>query len=243
MKTRNHLSTSPLRQGDNKALSTCWTMVREAADGVPDSRDIFAWRYEPIVRAYLGARWRCSHHTEDLDDAIQEVFLECFREGGALDKVSGTEAGRFRTFLFAVTRNVARRVEERRARNRAKIGPQDPQDLDVPGADESLGALFDRSWAVSLVQQARDLLESRARESGDRAVKRARLLRMRFNEGKPIRQIAKEWEVEASYLHHEYATARNEFARALRDVVAFHQPDSLNDVDEECARIKRLLRS
>jgi len=221
--------------------ATCWTMVAAAAAGEPSSREAFAWRYESVVRAYLGARWKRSVHAADIDDAVQEVFLECFREGGALGRASSDAPGRFRTFLFAVVRNVARRVEERAARTRAKVGEQDPRALDVASDEDPLSRVFDRTWARQLVQQARDLLESRAKESGERAVRRADLLRLRFNEGKPIRQIAREWGAEAAHLHHEYASARAEFARALRDVVAFHQPGAHQEVDDECARIRSLL--
>lgn len=40
--------------------STRWTLIRDAAEGVPAARDEFARRYESVIRAYLGARWRGS---------------------------------------------------------------------------------------------------------------------------------------------------------------------------------------
>jgi hypothetical protein len=85
-------------------------------------------------------------------------------------------------------------------------------------------------------------METRARECGERASRRALLLKLRFNENRPIREIAREWKVDAAYLHHEFATARREFARALRDIVSFHQPEAPEEVGEECARIRQLLR-
>ena len=33
--------------------TTCWTVIRGAAAGDRDDRDLFARRYEPVVRAYL----------------------------------------------------------------------------------------------------------------------------------------------------------------------------------------------
>jgi len=65
--------------------STCWTVIRAAAAGSPTDREELARRYLGAVRAYLSARWRGSALGDDLDDATQEVFVECFRQGGALE--------------------------------------------------------------------------------------------------------------------------------------------------------------
>jgi hypothetical protein len=46
--------------------------------------------------------------------------------------------------------------------------------------------------------------------SGDRAVRCVELLRLRFQEGLPIRDIATRWNEDAAKLHHEFATARDE---------------------------------
>jgi len=59
--------------------STCWTVIRAAAAGSPAERAELARRYLGVVRAYLAARWRGSDLRADLDDAVQEVFVECFR--------------------------------------------------------------------------------------------------------------------------------------------------------------------
>jgi hypothetical protein len=65
--------------------STCWTVIRAAAAGSPADRDELARRYLGVVRDYLAARWRGSALRPDLDDAVKEVFVERFREGGALE--------------------------------------------------------------------------------------------------------------------------------------------------------------
>jgi RNA polymerase sigma-70 factor (ECF subfamily) len=62
--------------------STCWTVIRAAAAGSPQGREELAHRYLAVVRAYRAARWRGSPLRPDLDDAVQEVFVECFRQGG-----------------------------------------------------------------------------------------------------------------------------------------------------------------
>jgi hypothetical protein len=63
--------------------STCWTVIRAAAAGSADDREELARRYLGVVRTYLAARWRGSALRPDLDDAVQEVFVACFKEGGA----------------------------------------------------------------------------------------------------------------------------------------------------------------
>jgi hypothetical protein len=61
---------------------TCWTVIRGAAVGDSRARDDFARRYEPVVRADLAACWRASDRIQALDDAVQEVFIECFAARG-----------------------------------------------------------------------------------------------------------------------------------------------------------------
>ena len=48
------------------ADETCWSIVIGAARGDIDHRREFARTYLPIVRAYLGARWRGSGYAHAL---------------------------------------------------------------------------------------------------------------------------------------------------------------------------------
>ena len=93
-----------------RATSTCWTMIRGASAGRSDDRTHFVGTYTPVIRSYLLARWRGSPLLQDVDDAVQEVFLACFREGGAIEQADDGFPGGFRPFLYAVVRNVARHV-------------------------------------------------------------------------------------------------------------------------------------
>ena len=38
--------------------NTCWSPIRDAARGIDRATQEFALEYEPVLRAYLGARWR-----------------------------------------------------------------------------------------------------------------------------------------------------------------------------------------
>jgi RNA polymerase sigma-70 factor (ECF subfamily) len=214
--------------------STCWTVIRAAAAGSPADREELARRYLGVVRAYLAARWHRSALHQDLDDAVQEVFVECFREGGVLEAAGAGRVPNFRAFLYGVVRNVARRFESRPPR---ATGPLP----DVQAEEESLSRLFERTWAQAIMAEAARLQRRRAAERGDEAVQRVDLLRLRFEDNLPIRTIAERWGVPAARLHHAYALARQEFKAALLEVVAFHHPGSAAEVEQEAEALLRSL--
>lgn len=212
--------------------TTCWTVIRGAAEGRLADREEFSRRYERIIRAYLAARWQ-GPLLGEIDDAVQEVFVDCFREGGALGRADPARPGGFRAFLFGVVRHVAQRVERARAR------AADPLDgcEDASSDGRSPSQEFDRAWAQSLVRQAAQLQAARARATGPEACRRVELLRLRFGEDLPIREIAARWNDDPARLHHEYAKARHEFRAALKDVVAEHVAGTPAEIDKEAERL------
>ena len=219
------------------ADSTCWTLVEAAAAGRREERDEIARRYRGPLEAYFRTRWAGTRYIQEVDDGVQELFLECFREGGFLQRAVKGRAGGFRAFLYGAVRNVALRIERRGGRLRERHS-QGEHDLDAVAVDEaSLSRAFDRAWALALLGEAvrRHTEESRIR--GEAAARRVELLRLRFQENLPIREIATLWGVEASLLHHEYARAREEFKEALLAVVAFQCPGSASEGERECAEL------
>jgi RNA polymerase sigma-70 factor (ECF subfamily) len=219
--------------------STCWTLIQAAAAGSRGDREEFARSYGPVVRAYLAARWRASACLRELDDAVQEVFVECFKQNGVLARADRERPGGFRPFLYGVIRHVALRVETGRVR---ECQPPTNAPLDqVADSDAALSDVFDRAWARGLVRQAAERQAETARQAGEAVVKRVELLRLRFHEGLPIRDIARRWGVEPATLHHEYAKARQEFKAALLEVVAFHHPGTAEEVERQCAGLLTLL--
>ena len=54
--------------------------------------------------------------SEFVDDATQEVFVECFKQGGVLDQADPTRLKSFHAFLLGVVRNVCRRYETRKVK-------------------------------------------------------------------------------------------------------------------------------
>ena len=222
---------------------TCWTLIRGAARGEARAREDFGRRYDPVVRAYLAARWRGGPLAGHVEDAAQEVFLRCFQEGGPLARADADRPGGFQAYLLGVCRNVARGLESRRAGSAARAPSAVPELDELPGREERLTVVFDRAFAEQLMREARGLLATRVETAGAEAARRFELLRLRFEEGLPIRAIATAWEVDAAHLHHEYARARREFHRALLDVVAFHHPGRTPaEVEAGAARLVESLR-
>jgi RNA polymerase sigma-70 factor (ECF subfamily) len=215
---------------------TSWTLIHAAASGDEEARAEFVRRYLPAVRAYLFARWQGGSTRAEVDDAVQEVVLECLRDGGALDTAGAGRVEEFRAFLLGVVRNVALRAE----RKRGRIGAREehaPTAFEPPADEATLSTIFDRAWARTLMRAAGELQVSRARSGDEDARRRLELLKLRFEEGLPIRRIAELWGKDPAWVHHEYARARRDFLDALREVVASHHPGSPDAV----ARITREL--
>lgn len=216
-------------------------MVRDAVAGDEEARSAFADCYFAVVRAYLGARWRTGPIRERIDDAVQDVFLECFRDSGALQRLDETRSSGFRTFLYGIVRNVARRHEERLGHAR-EINP--PSEFEPPPPSEPVDTVsraFDRAWAQGILDRAAARHRSRARLDGEAGQRRVDLLHLRFGEGRPVREIAKMWGADATVLHEQLRKARKEFKLALREEVRFHLPGAGDAVDQECLRLLSLL--
>jgi len=215
--------------------STCWSVIRAAAAGSPADREELARRYLGVVRAYLAARWRGLAVSGELGDAVQEVFVECFRRGGALEAVGAGRVPSFRAFLYGVVRNVARRFET------PSVHPAGPLPDEIDANEASQSRLFDRTWAQAIMAEAARLQRERAADRDPEAVRRVELLRLRFEENLPIRAIAERWGVDSAAVHHAYALARKEFRAALLEVVAFHSPGGPEALEQEAAGLLKAL--
>ena len=219
---------------------TCWTILHAASAGDAAARSVFSRRYESTVREYLCTRWARGPLRAEVDDATQDVFVECLKPGGALERTD-RDQGEFRGLLFAVVRNVARRFEER-AVEKGRVRPEDSAWMERIASDEpGQATLFDRSWARSILRQAKARHLELAREEGEGARRRFELLERRFGDEQAIRDIAAHWGVDAREVHNAYRKARAEFYRCLREVVAFHAPAGA-DLDAECENVLAALR-
>lgn len=192
--------------------STSWELVFRARDGNPAQRAAFVARYGPLVHRWLTRRWNGSRLEAYVDDAVQDVFFECFRDSGALERVAEGTRGTLRRYLLGVVRNVAARHE----RALALGAPNMPSSFDqLPAPLSSAVEPLDREYANELLREAAAELARRGARLGEAALRRIEMLRLRFHEGLPLREIAPRLGVTSDYVHHQFAKARAEFRDAL----------------------------
>jgi RNA polymerase sigma-70 factor (ECF subfamily) len=218
-------------------------VLRDAAKGDPSARAAFAELYAWPIRAYLRQRWSGPVLGAEIEDALQDVFVECYKQGGVLERAD-PEQGEFRALLYGVVRNVARRYEEREA----KLGDRRPEESihldELPDQAASLSRCFDRAWASALLHEALRRHESAVGVGDEQAARRFAILRLRHDRGMAVREIAAELgETDVDSVHRDYRRARREFAGHLRAVVAAHTGARGNDIDEQCRRLTALLGS
>lgn len=217
-----------------------WSLIARAANGHRGARSEFSRSYLPVVRSFLEARWHETRLAGELDDAVQEVFVECLRENGVLSRADSSR-GDLRGLLFGVTRKVAARFEERAAKRHAR-DREGASVLDTIQAREpSQSMVFDREWARTLMRLAGDRMRARAEGGEPGARLRVELLRLRFTEGLPIREVATKWDMDPDAVHRAYGKARDEFQVCLRSVIAEHTVRSEEGLEAELARVLELL--
>jgi RNA polymerase sigma-70 factor (ECF subfamily) len=220
---------------------TSWTIILAAANGDASAREDFARIYLPVVRESLGVLWRGKAMVDQIDDSVQLVFVQCFQDGGVLERVDPSRSGGFRAFFYGVIKRVARRAEVDRTtlHKRAPLTTLDPEQ--VANDEATLSSALDRSWAKALIKEAWELHRKRASEQSDAHVQRALLLHLRFEENLPIREIAQLWNHDPVQVHRDYAKARKEFKTTLRDVVGLNEGCSEEELAERCEELLLLL--
>jgi RNA polymerase sigma factor (sigma-70 family) len=221
--------------------STSWSLIRGAADGRDRDREDFVERYAPVARSYFEARWRGGSRRDQAEDAVQEVFVECFRAGGVLERADPAGLQSFRAFFYGVVQNVARRIEADAKRQRAELAGSNIELDRIDEAEASLSEVFDRSFARALLREALQLQRAEAGAKGERALKRLEILRLRFEQGLPIREIAASWGADPAFVHREYLAARREFKTALMAVLKAHRLGSDGDLEAELGQLRSLL--
>ena len=122
--------------------------------------------------------------------------------------------------------------------NRQSPGSFHPDQIAID--ETSLSEVFDKAWAMSVMREGGDLNKARAEQEGGDRLRRVELLRLRFQEGRPIRDIATLWSEDPKKVHWAYARAREEFKSALYDVLV-QRGYAAESVEDECKRIFSLL--
>ena len=220
--------------------STAWTMILAAGAGEEQARDRFARTYGAVIRAYLAARWHLPAGHESVDDATQEVFVQCFKPLGALNGVDPAGPAQFRSYLFAVVKHVADRIERRERMRR--VPQEELQGLDkIARDDATLSRVFDRAWVAMITRSAWLLMASRI-ENEHAGPHRIQILDLRFRDGLPSGEIAERLGLDTDYVYQQLRNAKRDFRSALVEVVGAHHPGATKEeVEARCAELTGLL--
>jgi DNA-directed RNA polymerase specialized sigma24 family protein len=150
-------------------LTTRWTRVclakADSADGRDALADLCDAYYEPVV-AYLRSVLRDADAARELSHAFFAEVLAGGRIGGA-----EPERGRFRFYLLGAVKHFV--AHGREAESRLKRGggakplSMDTEALQVAdAAGATPEAVFDRQWAITVLQRAMAALEAECRAQG-----------------------------------------------------------------------------
>lgn len=219
--------------------TTHWSVVLGAAEGQAEARDEFCRTYGRVVRAYLCARWRLPGQHENVEEGVQEVFVECFKERGALSRVD--PARPFRAYLYGVTSTAAAALERKWRKRDRDHGVSGFEPDRVERDEATLSQVFDREWARLVGREARRLFVARSAE-GEAGARRARCLELRYHHGRPPREIAAELGVQVERVYEMLHQAKAEYRRALLEVVSQHHPGATRaDLERICGELAGLL--
>jgi RNA polymerase sigma factor (sigma-70 family) len=130
---------------------TRWTVIVAAQTGDSEAIEALSVKYRAPVVAYLTRRGA----GEDAEDLAQEVFVSLFHEGALAG--ANSRLGRFRSLVYAVTRNVLGHFLERASAHKRGAGRVEPLSADVaaPTPDDD----FDTEWLGHLLEAALERLE------------------------------------------------------------------------------------
>jgi len=204
---------------DQGSCTADMASLSAAVAGDRQAGDAFARRWRDPMRTWLWFRWRHSPLRSLVDDAVQEVFIECLRPGGALDHLDTAQAAHgLRAYLRGVVGNVAHRIERREARSfnrqrRLAIGVERPARPDA-------GEVLDLAQTHDQIAHALDLVDG---EDDPRAEHPLRdFLRLHFEEGLPVRAIAKRWHDSPEHVHEIRRRACRRLRNCLLRVLHHH---------------------
>ncbi len=141
--------------------TTHWSVVLSARGGSPQAAaalEALCRTYWPPLYTYLRRRGHDLHHAQDLTQAfIAHLLAKDF-----LDDVS-PDKGKFRSFLLASLNNFLVNEHERASAQKRGGGiafvPLDANDAEEwlsaePAATETAADIFDRRWALTLLERA-----------------------------------------------------------------------------------------
>ena len=202
-----------------------WALVGLIGENVPDAAREFAFRYDRFVRRVLTKRWLGTIYRTHFDDAVQDVFVECFKPGGVLAKADSSRGGAFRSLLFRVTCNVAARYERNHNRDLRLISKEL---TDTHGEDSGAFLQITREEVAEVVSEA---LRRMSQHTAVEVRERAQLLIQHSCDGQKIIHLAGGDTETAERLHRQHSKAKREFQTFLSEVIQSHYRAPPEDVE------------
>ena len=203
--------------------TSSWSLIRRAAAGNPQDRERFAARYAPVIRAYFSARWHLPLAHERVQDASQEVFVQCFKPGGVLTQADPSHGSGFQAFLYGVARRIGANLD-RRLGQRKEIDAHSAFDEQAASSELALSKSFDRAWARLVAREAGELARARA-EGHPARIAGLEALQLQFFEGLQPRAIAERRGAAVEAIYESLRQAKKDFRAAFVEVMATYNPD------------------
>ncbi|MFM1871718.1 MAG: hypothetical protein RL398_1140 [Planctomycetota bacterium] len=218
-----------------------WMLVRAAAGGSAGALELLCERCRPLVERWLWFRWRHSPFVGLIEDATQEVFVECLRPDGALSHAdpARSEHG-FDAYLRGVVAHVAARVERRYARDfahRRRLAVAAAR-ADLP--QHAVEAQMDRRWVRAVLARALARLET-PQFATKMAHSAREFLALHLEQGLPVREIARRWHLHAAQVHELRRRAMRRLKNAVLHVLGKSHCRAAADEREAARELLALL--
>ena len=194
-----------------QSVHTCWTQVRGRCERRRSSSlSVLAAPTCHWCGRSCRRRWRKTPLQAEVDDAVQDTFVECMRQDGPLERAE-EDRGDFRGYLFGV---VASRglSTSKNARAAGRTTMQTRTSPRSKAATRTVSAVFDRQWAHTLMREAGDLMRVRAAASSPRCEAASRTY-CACDSPRSCRSVRSQFNgsMEPDAVHRAYAKAREEF--------------------------------
>jgi RNA polymerase sigma factor (sigma-70 family) len=225
--------------GQPQFQTTSWSLVLDAASNSSEAREALEALCQIYWKPVYAFIRRKGHDPDKAQDLTQEYFARLI-EKNYLEHADRTR-GRFRSFLLVSVRNfLANQWDRERARKRG--GDRRPVSIDGLEAeqwyalaianDDTPEALFERRWAVSLIERVMLRLRATYADAGKEQLflSLEGFLQRESSDG--YEQLAKEMNVSAGSLRMSVLRMRRRYRALLRAEIA-QTVDKTEEIDEE----------
>lgn len=225
--------------GQPQFQTTSWSLVLDAASNSSEAREALEALCQIYWKPVYAFIRRNGHDPDKAQDLTQEYFARLI-EKNFLEDADRTR-GRFRSFLLVTVRNfLANQWDRERALKRGG----DRRSVSIDGVeaeqwyaltianDDTPEALFERRWAVSLIERVMLRLRATYADAGkeQQFLSLEGFLQRESSDG--YEQLAKEMNVSAGSLRMSVLRMRRRYRALLRAEIA-QTVDKPEEIDEE----------